>query len=126
MKTYLNQLKSERNMTNQQIADLSGVSLSTVNRIMSGAAKNPSHEAVTSICTALGGSMDDAPAHQPDSIVDALEQHFAREREHYEAQIRTKDIWIRALAIAFGVLMMFLLAALFIDMFNPNVGWIRE
>ena len=41
MKDYLNRLKSEKSMTNQQIANLSGVSLSTVNRIMSGSANTP-------------------------------------------------------------------------------------
>ena len=41
MKDYLNRLKSEKSMTNQQIANLSGVSLSTVNRIMAGSANTP-------------------------------------------------------------------------------------
>ena len=33
---YLSALKAERHMTYQQIADLSGVGLSTVERILSG------------------------------------------------------------------------------------------
>lgn len=58
--TYLNRLKEERNMTNQEIADLSGVPVGTVGRIFSGNAKNPGHEAVVAIVRALGGDMNAA------------------------------------------------------------------
>ena len=58
--TYLTQLKSQRNLTNQEIADLSGVPAGTVGRIMSGAAKNPGHEAVVAIVRALGGDLNAA------------------------------------------------------------------
>ena len=70
--TYLNRLKEERNMTNQEIADASGVAPGTVGRIFSGHAKNPGYEAVVAIVRALGGDMNTAceilsadPAHAP-------------------------------------------------------------
>lgn len=140
MKNYFNRLKSEKKLTNQQIADMSGVSLSTVNRIMAGSAKNPSHEAVVSICSALGGDPNDLPnAPEPPHfaseiehnetfvrVLEGYEQQFEREREAYEAQIRTKDRWIRALAIGLAVLVLFFITILLIDLFDPSIGWIRE
>lgn len=86
--TYLNRLKEERNMTNQEIAEASGISAGTVGRIFSGNAKNPSHEAIVAIVRALGGDMNaacemmsagehvraDAPA--PASAVSELAETF--------------------------------------------------
>ena len=135
MKDYLNRLKSEKSMTNQQIANLSGVSLSTVNRIMAGSAKNPSHEAVVSICSALGGdpagSESEHETH-PDCrcesfvrVLEGYEQQFDREREAYDAQLHTKDRWIRALAVALGVIIAIILALLVVDMLTPHIGWLK-
>ena len=136
MKNYLNRLKNEKSMTNQQIANLSGVSLSTVNRIMAGSAKNPSHEAVVSICSALGGDPADIPAaHETHldersetfvRVLEGYEQQFDREREAYDAQLHTKDRWIRALAVALGVIVATILALLVADMLNPHLGWLKR
>lgn len=136
MKDYLNRLKNEKNLTNQQIANLSGVSLSTVNRIMSGAAKNPSHEAVTSICTALGGDMQEMAGDEPPAdserldtltrVLEGYEQQFEYVRAAYEAQLKHRDRWIRVLAIALTVLVLGFISVLLVDLFNPNVGWIRD
>lgn len=135
MKDYLNRLKSEKSMTNQQIANLSGVSLSTVNRIMAGSAKNPSHEAVVSICSALGGDPADIESEHethPDDrceifvrVLEGYEQQFDREREAYDAQLHTKDRWIRALAVALGVIIAIILALLVADMLTPHIGWLK-
>ena len=135
MKDYLNRLKSEKSMTNQQIANLSGVSLSTVNRIMAGSAKNPSHEAVVSICSALGGDpagIESEHETHPDCrceifvrVLEGYEQQFDREREAYDAQLRTKDRWIRALAVALGVIIAIILALLVVDMLTPHIGWLK-
>ena len=136
MKDYLNRLKSEKSMTNQQIANLSGVSLSTVNRIMAGSAKNPSHEAVVSICSALGGDPAGIKSEHethPDGrceifvrVLEGYEQQFDRERESYDAQLRTKDLWIRALAVALGVIIAIILALLVADMLTPHIGWLKR
>ena len=37
----LKQMKKQAGLTNQEIADLSGIPVSTVNKIFSGATKNP-------------------------------------------------------------------------------------
>ena len=136
MKDYLNRLKNEKSMTNQQIANLSGVSLSTVNRIMAGSAKNPSHEAVVSICSALGGDpagIESEHETHPDCrceifvrVLEGYEQQFDREREAYDAQLHTKDRWIRALAVALGVIIAIILALLVVDMLTPHIGWLKR
>lgn len=46
-------------MTYQQLADLSGVSLSSVERILTGKSKNTSFEILRPLVLALGGNMDD-------------------------------------------------------------------
>lgn len=59
---YLSALKAERHMTYQQIADLSGVGLSTVERILSGKAKDSSFKVLRDITLALQGNLDDLSA----------------------------------------------------------------
>ena len=54
----LKELKEQKKMTNQELADLSGVPLGTINRIMAGQTDNPSFQTVCDITRALGGSLD--------------------------------------------------------------------
>ena len=59
---YLSALKAERHMTYQQIADLSGVGLSTVERIITGKSKDSSFEVLRNITLVLQGNLDDLSA----------------------------------------------------------------
>ena len=54
----LKNMKSEQNVTLQQISSASGVPLSTVNRILSGQTENPSFRDVAAIVAAMAGSLD--------------------------------------------------------------------
>lgn len=54
----LKNMKSEQNLTLQQISSASGVPLSTVNRILSGQTENPSFRDVAAIVAAMDGSLD--------------------------------------------------------------------
>lgn len=56
---YLSSLKEARGYSNQKIAEMSDVSLSTVERILAGKAKNTSFEVLRAITFALQGNMDD-------------------------------------------------------------------
>ena len=51
----LKNMKSEQNLTLQQISSASGVPLSTVNRILSGQTENPSFRDVAAIVAAIDG-----------------------------------------------------------------------
>ncbi len=57
---YLKTLKNQRNLTNAQIAQLSGVSESTISRLLKGENKSVDLATAMDVVRALGGSMDDA------------------------------------------------------------------
>lgn len=123
-------LKSARNLTNQQIADLSGVPLSTVTRILSGQTENPNIQTIADIVGALDGSMDDilglkSPAQkEPVSHTELIELYKEIIRNKDEV-IRSKD---KAIKIMGGVLIgivAVLLILLIIDMFNGGLGIMR-
>lgn len=61
----LRKLKQASGMTNQQIADTSGIPLGTVNRVMSGQTRNPTTDTATAIREALEGATAEAP--QPEA-----------------------------------------------------------
>ena len=56
---YLSRLKEEKSLTQQQIAELSGVPMGTVSRILAGQVECPSFQAVADMTRALGGSLDE-------------------------------------------------------------------
>ena len=55
----IKEMKLRSGMTNQQVADLSGVPIGTVNRVMSDQVQNPNFETISAIVMALGGSIDE-------------------------------------------------------------------
>lgn len=55
----INKLKKEKGLTNAQIAKLSGVTLSTLDKITSGINTNPKLDTLQAICRALGCRLDD-------------------------------------------------------------------
>ncbi len=55
----INTLKKEKGMTNAQIARLSGVTLSTLDKITSGINKNPKLDTLQAICNVLGCTLND-------------------------------------------------------------------
>lgn len=57
--TQLKELKDQRKLTNQQLADLAGIPVGTINRIMAGQTDNPSFQTVCDIVMALDGSLDE-------------------------------------------------------------------
>lgn len=129
----LKKLKEESHMTNQQIADASGVPLSTVNRILSGQTLNPSFITISSMIRSMGGSLDDffdgesVPDSLPESadcnddIIEMYREMLAQK----DAVIADKNRWIKFLLISVLVLAgIFLCIALF-DVFIPNFGYVR-
>ena len=119
----LKNMKSEQNLTLQQISSASGVPLSTVNRILSGQTENPSFRDVAAIVAAMDGSLDAITGLQKlesengqllDSNVmqlllsmqnyyaktlDATHQQYMRELENQDKQYRDiltdKNRWLR-------------------------------
>lgn len=55
----INKLKKEKGLTNAQIANMAGVTLSTLDKITSGVNTNPKLDTLQSICKVLGCRLDD-------------------------------------------------------------------
>lgn len=55
----INQIKKEKGLTNAQISKMSGVTLSTLDKITSGINKNPKLDTLLAICKVLGCSLND-------------------------------------------------------------------
>lgn len=51
---YINQKRKEMKMSYEELAMVSGVPLGTVNKVLSGATKNPTLSTVNALCKALG------------------------------------------------------------------------
>lgn len=58
----INILKKEKKLTNAQIAEMSGITQSTLDKITSGANTNPKLETLQAICKVLGCTLDDFAA----------------------------------------------------------------
>lgn len=61
----IKEMKIRSGMTNQQVADKSGVPIGTVNRVMADQVQNPNFETISAIVMALGGSIDEIVGHAP-------------------------------------------------------------
>ena len=55
----INKIKKEKGLTNAQIAKMSGVTLSTLDKITSGLNKNPKLDTLQAICKVLGCTLND-------------------------------------------------------------------
>ena len=81
---YLNTLKTKGNFTYEAISNLSGIPEATVRNIFSGKTEDPRFETVSSIITAMGGSLDEI--YNKDKT-DLKETSLLSIKEMYEFQI---------------------------------------
>lgn len=121
-------LKDETKMTYQDIADKSGVPISTVKRIFSGRTPDPGVTTVIAIVEAMGGTADDIQSTPSDSndgeyiSPKSIEQLCAV----YERSLRDKNRLIKAQFITIVAMIAVLLFFLIWDLCNPNIGFIRR
>lgn len=95
----LKKLKEDSQLTSAQIAEISKVPLSSVNRIMSGQTENPTFESIAAIVKALDGSLDEIAGitkkgvHAPpsDSIITAYQEIIAAKNDKYNDMVAAKD-----------------------------------
>ena len=135
---HLKSLKKKRSLTNAEVAELSGVPLSTVNRIFSGQTPNPQFDSVASIVIALDGSLDEfvglrseADPPPPSSVEQTLSS-YAELLNDKDQRILEKKLEIKNLRrernVIFFILVAFVLAVvilLFFDFINGHFGYIR-
>lgn len=123
---------SEENLTNKDVAQLAQISESTVSRVLSTRGAIASTATITAICDALG--IEEVAQYEvvspPDKCVKCgtcikCEARNQARIDDLKAVGRNKEHWIRTLAIACAVLVIFILIFFAVDMLNPAVGWIR-
>lgn len=119
----LQELKAQKNLTNQQIADLSGVPLSTVTRIFNGQTDNPNIQTLEDIVNAMGGSLDEITGIKQAGGKFAPDDNLI---QLYKDMIKTKDKYIRLLAGTLIAIVIILLIMLLLDLFVLDVGYIRR
>lgn len=152
---YIKDLKKQKGLTNAQIATISGVSESTISRMIKGEGKSVDYGSVLNVVRALGGSMDEAsgimhdavpvsndiPKHDTDADLAAVEaraaqtfmRHFDehttviyRERvESLREIIASKDKTIRMLLIALCVALAFIAGQWIVDVLIGSSGRVR-
>lgn len=81
----LRKLKKESGMTNEQIAQASGVPISTVEKIFSGYTADPKLETVRKIVTSMGYTLDDLDPPEEGSV-----RYEAMELQSYLEELRTR------------------------------------
>ena len=70
----INKIKKEKGLTNAQISKLSGVTLSTLDKITSGVNTNPKFDTLQAICRVLGCTLNDFYDSRPTDFFNLSEQ----------------------------------------------------
>ena len=148
---YIKSLKAKKGLTNAQIAAISGVSESTVSRMIKGEGKSVDYGSVLNVVLALGGSMDEAAGIMHDAVsanndipttdLAAVEaratqtfmRHFDeyiniihRERvESLREIIEHKDKTIRMILVALFISLAFIAGQWLVDVMIGTSGWVR-
>ena len=125
LSTRLKELKDQRKLTNQQLSDLSGVPVGTINRIMAGQTDNPSFQTVCDMVRAMGWSLDELAGMQTPGGGEPSPPGEDLIRL-YERTIEGKEKWLYRLFFLCCVLVAVLLGVLIYDLTHPMVGFFRQ
>lgn len=127
LSTQLKILKEKRKLTNQQLSDLSGVPVGTINRILSGQTDNPSFQTVCDMVLAMDGSLDEIVGikETPDENAEKKVRANQEVLSLYESMIASKNQWIHRLFVCCCVLTLVLIFLVVFDLTNPAVGFFR-
>ena len=125
LSTRLKELKDQRKLTNQQLSDLSGVPVGTINRIMAGKTDNPSFQTVCDMVMAMGGSLDELAGIQTPGGGEPSPPGEDLIRL-YERTIEGKEKWLYRLFFLCCALVAVLLGVLIYDLTHPMVGFFRQ
>lgn len=123
---YLLTLKEKCGLTNEQIANASGVPESTVARIFNGKTDNPYFQTIVDIVKAMGGSIDLMEGMVTEGEVKVSTESESKLIQLYREIIQNKDKWIKFL-VALLVIIVFIFILLFTyDITHPTVGWFQH
>lgn len=117
-------LKERRKLTNQQLSDLSGVPIGTINRIMAGQTDNPSFQTVCDIVMAMDGSLDELVGIKEETTQE--KKTSSKEIIHlYENMLANKEKWMHRLFVCCCILMAVLIGIVIFDLTNPQIGFFQ-
>ncbi len=135
------QKKDESGITNQQLADASGVPKSTVDRILRKETASPSMQSVLDIAGAvgyrIGGEIQKPEFPKDEKFVEYImllnDDRVTRMKAHHnqmlaekDRRIETQEKWIRGLVVAIILLVVFIIGWLVVDVLHPTAGWIQR
>ena len=116
-------------ITNQQLAERSGLSQNAVGQYLRGETPNAPLSTFGPICKMLGVSVDEylgiehpAPSSDALQAVRLERDHYKREIELYKRSLRTH----RIVTIILVSILALVVISLVIDLLDPYVGWIRD
>ena len=127
---YLNALKNKGNFTSAELSNLSGIPEATIRKILSGETADPRFETIAKLVASMGGSMDDIIGVKNEeeiemnaiiAIKEAYESRIADIKEHINSLSNDKKI----LGTVAGVLMLFVIGILVLDLSIGSAGWVR-
>lgn len=110
--------------TYQDVADESGISVNAVAQFLRGETKNTYIQTAAPICKALHVSIDAVYGIKCQEQPDELQQELARTKHLLRVYARGLRVRTGIIFVLCAVLTL-ALAALIIDLRNPNLGWIR-
>ena len=120
-------MKEKRGLTNQQLADLSGVPVGTVNRILSGQTDNPSFQTICDLVLAMDGSLDELAGIEKAPEGPEAKARASQDLIHlYEKMIEHKNRWIHRLFVLACLLGSIFIFLVIFDLMNPALGFVRS
>lgn len=138
--------KNTIGMSNQQLADASGVPKTTIDRILRKETANPSMQTVLDLAASVGFTFSNHPEQLPatpqeigikDPIVQhlinvyenrgrAYEERIKRITAHFNMLLSEKNRWLKLSLSLNIILVVFICSILLYDAMHPDIGWIRE
>lgn len=126
---YLRKLKAESRLTNEQLAQISGIPGSTLARIFNGRTDNPYFHTIVDLVRAMKGSVDEMEGLQPLPKDTNAAENAAVDKKLitlYREIINNKERLIRLLAGVLLAMMIFILIMVTYDILHPMKGWIQH
>lgn len=134
----LQEYREKSKLTANQIADLSGVPVSTVTKILSGSTVNPNVDSLAPIVKVIGGSMDeifDIQSPTPDLITakDTVDRNLLKhifvghnqEKASLCSQINFLKRQLLAFQLACAVVVLFVIGVVIFDIMHPTMGYVQ-
>lgn len=126
---YLRKLKAESNLTNEHLAQLSGIPESTLARIFNGRTDNPYFHTIVDLVRAMKGSVDEMEGLRSLQKDANTAENAAVDNKLitlYREILNNKERLIRLLAGVLLAVMIFILIMVTYDILHPMKGWIQH